>query len=436
MFAVGAQNSGPGIGIFLIAVLLIWPAGHAGATDQEVRELRREVKELRSRISEMEDLKGRLNELEERLKENGEYKIAEKESVSESSPDSEDSERMDIGGALRFNTFWKSYDGDIKTRRGDIGLDLFRLNVDGRKSNILISAEYRWYPYMDTIHHGWIGYDFGDLGRIQAGITRVPFGLLPYAAHNYWFGIPYYLGLADDYDAGLKYVYDHSPWNLQLAFFKNGELADAENLERYSYDLVAVDQDRGRNEEDNQVNARLAYTLNEGVHLGTELGLSLQYGQVYNRDSDDNGDHWAAALHLDGRYGRWNYQLELGRYGYDPRNPAGVSDSTVTIGAFTGSYPVASQGNFGAANIAYNLPPPWRVIDSLTVYNDFSFLFKDKDDFEESYLNTIGCAVGIGPVFSYIDLILGRNYFGDGSLAGGGSRDWEARFNFNIGYYF
>lgn len=402
----------------------------------EIKELRNEVRALRSRISEMEDLKDRLKDLEERLLQATSDQRAEKEAVSEPGGSDGLIEEIEIGGAFRFNTFWKSFDESIKTRRGDVGLDLFRLNVKGRKKNILISAEYRWYPYMDTLHHGWVGYEFDNWGRVQAGITRVPFGLLPYAAHNFWFGIPYYLGLADDYDAGLKYVYDNRPWNVQLAFFKNGELADATNLERYSYDLVAVGP--GRNEEDNQVNARLAYTFNQGLHLGTEVGLSLQYGQMYNRDTDDNGRHWAGTLHLDGRSGRWNYQLELGRYGYDPRNPPGVSDSTVNLGAFNDWYEAAAQGTFGAANIAYNLRPPWQTVDSMIIYNDFSFLFKDKDDFKESYLNTTGCAVGIGPVFSYIDLILGRNmkYFGDGSLAGGGSRDWEARFNLNIGYYF
>jgi hypothetical protein len=386
--------------------------------------------------SELDLLKKQVQRLEARLAAAEADTVDTKEAAATSTADASDSEEgIDFGGALRFNYSWKDFDDGARTKRGDAGLDVFRLNVDGRKDNVLLSAEYRFYTYMDTIHHGWLGYDFGESGQIQAGITQVPFGLLPYASHNFWFGIPYYIGLADDYDAGVKYVREGGNWGIQIAAFKNAELGDASNLERYSYDPVAVGP--ARNEETNTLNARLAYTFEKGGDCSSELGASAQWGQLYNRDTDDTGDHWAAAAHLDSRCGRWNMQLEAGRYEYNPRNPPGVGSESVTFGAFAGAHQIASVGTFGVANVAYNLPVRWPGVDLLTCYNDFSVLSKDDDSYDDSYINTTGCAVGTGPLFTYIDLIQGKNmlFFGDGSLAGDGDNEWRRRFNINMGYY-
>lgn len=409
------------------AVLLLFLANTAGAAadNSDTEALRQEL----------EALKQRIDELEARLAASQAKEIDAKEAVTESRSENKAPEKaFDIGGALRFNYVWKD-DAATETKRGDIGLDLFRINVDGQHNNILLSAEYRFYTYMSTIHHGWIGYDFGEAGQIQAGITQVPFGLLPYAAHNFWFGIPYYIGLADDYDTGVKYVRDTGPWNLQLAVFKNAELGNAADLKRYSYDPVTTGT--ARNEQSNTLNARLAYTFGQDTDCEHQLGGSAMWGQLYNRDTEDNGDYWAAALHSDSRCGRWNVQFEAGRYEYNPENPAGISDDSITFGAFAATHEVASSGNFGVFNLAYNLPVTWPGVDLLTCYNDFSMLDKDPDGFDNSYLNTTGCAIGSGPLFTYIDIIRGRNviYLGNGSLAGGGSNDWETRFNINVGYY-
>ena len=392
----------------------------------ETDELRRELQQLRERI----------DELESRLKASVSSEVDAKEAVSESaSATAAAEEPFDIGGALRFNYVWKDFDDTSESKRGDIGLDLFRINVDGRRNNILLSAEYRFYTFMNTIHHGWIGYDFGDAGQVQGGITQVPFGLLPYASHNFWFGLPYYIGIADDYDTGIKYIRDSGPWNLQLAAFKNAELGNATDLDRYSYDPVATGT--ARNEQTNTLNARLVYNLGQESDCMHELGGSGMWGQLYNRDTDKNGDYWVAAAHLDSRCGRWNLQLEGGRYEYDPRNPAGVNNDSITFGGFGGTHEVAARGNFGVVNVAYNLPVRWPGIDLLTCYNDFSVLDKRPDGFDNSYINTTGCAVGVGPTFTYFDIIRAKNaiFLGDGSLAGGGDNSWETRFNINLGYY-
>jgi len=167
------------------------------------------------------------------------------------------------------------------------------------------------------------------------------------------------------------------------------------------------------------------------------VGLSAQGGQLYNADTAEDGDHWASAGHLDTHCGRWNVQLQLARYAFNPENPGGVSDDTVTVGAFLDSYQIATRGNLYVANVAYNLPVNWPGIQLLTCYNDFSMLDKQISGFDNSYINTTGCLINAGPTYTYVDIIRGKNmiYLGDGSLADGGSNDWETRFNINFGIY-
>ena len=343
--------------------------------------------------------------------------------------------RVELGGALRYNLVHRDFVDASSGKRGESGFDLFRLNVDGELNDIIVSAEYRHYSFMDTLRYGWLGYRFEDASELRVGIHQVPFGLLPYAAHNAWFGVPYYVGLSDDYDMGIQYLREDGPWSTQLAFYKNEELNDATDAGRYSIDMLrSGDQ---QNEETNQFNARATYTIGQGSGCETELGGSAQRSELYNNATDERGDHWAAAVHLDSRCGRWNLQLQGVRYEYDPANPAGVSADTVRVGAFEGTYDIASEADILVANLAYNFPPPARFIDQLTCYNDYSRLYKRIDGSRDSQINTIGCAIGSGPLFTYVDYILARDMalFGNGSMGTGGDGEWRGRVNVNVGFY-
>ncbi|WP_347330173.1 hypothetical protein [Marinimicrobium locisalis] len=339
-----------------------------------------------------------------------------------------------VGGAVRFNLVHRDFVQASEDKYGESGLDVFRLNVDGEVEGILVSAEYRFYSYMHTLHHGWIGYEFEDNSQFQFGIHRVPFGLLPYPAHNAWFGVPYYVGLGDDYDMGVKYERTDGAWNTQLAFYKNEELNDATDPERYSFDLIRSGEQQ--NEEVNQLNARLAYTVGQGTACETELGASAQLGEVYNTATGGRGEQWAGAAHLDSRCGRWNLQLKGVSYQYDPANPQGQGQAPMQVGAFGGTYDIAGEADILVANLAYSVPSPWKSVDSITCYNDYSRLYKASRALD-SRINTLGCAIGSGPLFTYVDYILANNmpYFGNGSLAGNGESEWHSRFNINIGFY-
>lgn len=340
-----------------------------------------------------------------------------------------------FGGALRFNHSFREDVRDSRTRRGDSGFDLFRLNVDGEIRDIILSAEYRYTPDMDVIRHGWIGYRFGDESMIKLGIHRVPFGLLPFASHNFWDGVPFYAGFSDNHDLGIAYERSDGPWDFHLAFYKNEELGNAGRLARYAPDVVRKDDQQ--NEDINRFNARVAYTIGRDTGCEHEFGISGQRGDLVNAITDSRGSHWAAAGHVDSRCGRWNLQLQGIRYDYDPDNPAGVSNDTIRLGAFGTSFDLAARGKLAAANLAYNFDLTGRWLDQLVCYNNYSRLFKDVGDGQDSELNTVGCGAGAGPLFAYVDLIFARNmlFFGEGSLADGSDDRWRGRLNINLGYY-
>lgn len=346
-----------------------------------------------------------------------------------------------LNGALRFGYTFDDYNEQNKEKGGDASFNLFRLGAKGSYGKLSYNARYRWYRDYDFIEFGYIDYQVTDNTEAQLGISLVPFGLLPEAANNFWLGIPYFTGYGTDYDFGLKLLHQNGPWDLQLAFYKNDEMGRSSKLERFSYDLVTTDADNARNEETNQVNARLAYTLDHGSVGKTELGISGQYGGLYNTVTEKMGDHWAGAVHLDGSYGPFGLKLEVIEYANNPENAAGVSDDTIVVGAFGDAFEIAAEGTIVVADLSYALDVDWGPISNLKFYNDYSRLIKKASRFEDSQMNTLGCMITAGDVYTYIDFIMGNNaqYIGGRNMpfaAGEEDAEWQTKLNINVGYYF
>ncbi len=408
--------------IFMVALILSAPVM---ASETELESLRQQI----------EDLEKRLTEQETRPR------VAAEEYVSE------EERGISFGGAFRVNYSYLDWDDGDDERGGDFAFDTFRLNMDGTLGDFLFSAEYRFYPQYDfhTPHHGWFGYNFTENLQGQIGIQQAPFGIQPYASHNYWFSGAYYVGLEDDYDLGVKALYERGPWDLALAFYKNAELGDSGNAGRYSVDVISnadggyAGAQAAGNEETNQVNARVAYTFDHGDLGNTEVGLSGQWGQLYNNTTTDKGDHWAGAVHLVGNYGQWNLQLEYAKYEYDPENPSGFDDDIITMGAYSFSWGVPAEAGIGIANLSYNLPVNWGPIDSLTFYSDNTVIEPDEDRFDAIWQNVVGMMVASGPIYTYIDVISAEDMiFMGGDMVGDtdASHGRNTRLNINFGYYF
>jgi hypothetical protein len=336
-----------------------------------------------------------------------------------------------------------------------LAFDTARINLDLAAGSLLGSFEYRYYrdKFADghdysMLHHGWIGWRFDNRHEVQGGVMKVPFGILPYASHNWFFQLPYYVGLEDDYDLGLKYIGDYGPWNFQAAYFVRDEghyFGDSDDSARYSYDLVREGTEG--NAERHQVNMRLAYTIEHKEAFDTELGLSLMAGRVPNDNPlGDVGNRHATAIHLNGNYARWNVMLQTIYYRFnvknDPNLDASPTGRFVTLGAYDAAYHVASAATISTVGLAYTLPIDWKGIKSLAFYNDFSLMMKHESGFRDSLQNVVGCGVDANPFYIYIDLAMGQNHpwlGGDWthSLASGGQdTGWNTRFNINLGLYF
>jgi hypothetical protein len=375
-----------------------------------------------------------------------------------------------IGGAMRVNYVNGDYvlNGDAPQRGGNGGnfeLDTFRINASLDYQQYIGKLEYRWYNGYNFLHTGWLGYDFADAGELQAGVTRVPFGPGPYGISQSWFfDLHYYVGLADDMDLGLKYLTEKGNWDLAFAYFISSEgngNGASEDSARYSYDSVKWTSGLAANgdvvsapvngyEERNQFNVRAIYQFND-LAVPTDIGLSLQYGQLDGVLSED-GDHWAASLHMVNSYNNFTLATQITRYEYDigTDSPLGT-DQLIPMGAYDFAWPAATMAWLPAVSLSYkyNTPQlPW--LGYVLPYVEYSSLIKDFDEANDSEMLTFGAAWSSDGWYIYTDLVfsngnlfignIGDDYSnifdGVGDFGATGNNRWNSRFNINFGYYF
>jgi len=392
--------------------------------------------------------------------------------TTETAPDKITLGPLTIGGAMRVNYVLGSYPngGSGPSRGGNGGnfeLDTFRVNMDLKYQDLLGKAEYRWYNGYNFIHTGWLGYQVNDTSQVQVGVTRVPFGPGPYGVSQSWFfDQHYYVGLADDMDLGVKFVTEIGNWDLDVAYFARSEWngnGTSQDSTRYGYDAVTWRQSIAEDgsisyggavnglEERNQFNLRAIYGFDD-VAIPTDLGLSLQYGQLKGRRTDD-GSHWAASLHMVNRLGNFKLASQITRYEYDisADNPWGT-DALIPMGAYDFAWPVASKAWIPAISASYKHETEGIAwLDYVLPYLEYSNIIKDESSFNNSEMWTLGAAWARGGWYIYTDLVYSNgNYFvgndgddyaniinpGVGDFGVDGNDKWNYRFNINLGYYF
>lgn len=335
--------------------------------------------------------------------------------------------------------------------------------------------EYRWYPANSNksynfLHTGWLGYRFADKSEVKVGVNRVPFGPGAYGvSQSYFFDQHYYVGLSDDMDLGIKYTTSIDDWTIDLAYYAASEgnyFGRSLNSTRYSFDTVRWEEsvdadgtvhyggDRNGFDERNQFNVRAIYSLSDIV-VPTEIGGSLQYGQLKGQRTDD-GSHWAASAHMINRYNNWTLATQLTRYEYDidADNPWGT-DTLIPMGAFDFAWPAATKAWIPAVSLSYKYETPqipW--LDSVLPYVEYSSIIKDESSFNNSDLFVVGAAWASGGWYIYSDLAYsnGNTFIGNEAANGGadnysniagvgdfgvnGNDKWNYRLNLNLGYYF
>lgn len=352
-----------------------------------------------------------------------------------------------IGGAVRFQYAYRNFSATNKNQKGDFEFDTFRINLDGKIGDVILSAGWRWYDYMTTLHHAWVGYDFSAAQQIQAGLVRIPFGNQPFNSHSFFFSSDYYLGLEDTYAFGIEYVYNNHNWNIQLAGLKNSARGVGGNSENYSFDLVGVDLGSGSNGSSDGHNAgrantavaRVTYTFKPVDGLSINAGFSGLYGGLYGSGKHGTGDghlgnYRAYAVHTNINYQHWNVQFEALRYDYRFASHS----KTMVLGAYAADYETPTSANAYTANVAYHLPVLWGPVTGLDFYNDVSWVDHKANGALGTYMNVTGVGIAAGGIYAYVDYINARNQpFIGGDFAGtANNQEHEQRVNVNVGYYF
>lgn len=366
----------------------------------------------------------------------------------------QDKPKLEMGGALRFNYNLSSWKKSQQTRYGDFGYDVFRLNAKAQYKGLKLDAEYRLYSQDyggGMLHHGWVGYDINDKNNFQIGLTQVPFGITLYNSHSWFISLNYYIGLEDDHDMGLKYTHKGEHWEYAIAFFKNAEdlrLGNSSDVSgsRYSYDVASIDIDGDgkldlRNKEINQFNTQVLYKFgNETVKH--KIGVSGEYGGLYNLDTEEIGYHYSYAAHYELDVKGLNIKAQYVNYKYNAKNKTGESDNIIGLTAYDAPYLIASEASTYTLGVSYAFDVDWKPISNIQIYNDFGYMEKAISGFDASLMNVAGLLVTSGSIYTYIDFAWGKNqpWLGGNwtnSLAVGNSNaNWEMRFNINIGYYF
>jgi len=349
----------------------------------------------------------------------------------------EESKGIELGGAVRFQYV---VDDSNKDNGGDLDFDIFRLDLDGEVGGVILSAQYRWFQYMDVIHHAWVGYDFSDEWQGQIGITRVPFGNLDYNSHNYFFSSNYYVGLEDDYDAGIKFIKQNENHDIRVAFFFTDEMGGIDGYvdnrsDRYSYDIVGVrpvgegiyDEPSEEAAEQNTLSFRYAYKL-----PNVEVGVSWLSGDIAGK-TDSLGERSSYAVHGDAQFNAWNIKLQYTRYEYDLDN----KETAIAVGAYSFYDTIPSESTLYTANVAYLKPVKIGPITSLNFYNNYNLMTDKSGDFNnDTIMNVLGVAISAGGLYTYVDFVTAKNQpFVSGTMAGDDD-EWQTRFNINFGYYF
>ncbi|MFO7864150.1 MAG: hypothetical protein R6U85_09140, partial [Salinivirgaceae bacterium] len=274
-----------------------------------------------------------------------------------------------------------------------------------------------------------------------------------FASHSWWFQGPYYVGLEDDYDMGLKFDLNLvENLDLSVAYYRQAEPQGPASggvnwggpgAGRYSYDLTSGNTysndvythgnyegddytgvDTTYNEslrELNQFNIRAAYHITENI----ELGGSFQVGQNYNDYLDSYEWSTAYAGHVVANFGNFNFKGEVVGYDYAAKGAEEIIEydngdvqntivneydlETVQMGAYGFNYGVAKKSMMYVAGLAYNIDVEWGPISNIQPYVDFTLIDKANKDFEDTYHLIPGFLVSAGPIYAYFDFAMGKN---------------------------
>ena len=204
-------------------------------------------------------------------------------------------------------------------------------------------------------------------------------------------------------------------------------------------------------EERNQFNLRGIYGIDDAM-IPTDVGFSLQYGELESKGSQDDGDHYAASLHMVNKWNNFTLASQVTKFKFDidaytPETATTATtptDKLIQFGAFDFPSLVATEGWIPAISLSYyHATPGIQWLDYVIPYVEYSSIIKDESSFNDSDLTTLGAAWGSGGWYIYTEVaystgnefVGGETTFGD-RLGANADDDGQYRYNINFAYYF
>lgn len=348
-----------------------------------------------------------------------------------------DKPKLTINGAFRVHYKDEFYNETRRKEGGEFGFDLFGLVVSGSYKKFKVFADMRFMPAVSggtMPKEGWIGYDFDNGDDIQVGLIQDPFGNLDYNSYSWFLGIGYGIGFEGKYSMGAKYHHKGSTWDWQVAFMKNA-------MESFTNDPELRDNQwsasvLGDNKEINQLSGQLLYKIktNDFSH---KIGVSGQFGQLYNFVENKMGNRNAFAFHYNMDYKNLGIKAQVYRYAF---NPKGGNSEYVDMGAFNYTYQVVSKADVYTLAAKYSIPFKGKSLNEIAFYSEYGYLDK-KFNLNATHMLTNGAMIKIlDSIYTYVEYVAGYNHpflgGSQASLYNEFDNKWHARLQCNIGYYF
>ena len=360
-----------------------------------------------------------------------------------------------VGGVLRFNQRYEQWDESKNRGIGKFDFDIFRLDFTGKYGDFYLNASPIIQDQeMTSIEKAYVGYKIDEHQSVEAGLVYKPFAIYPYPQNGWTYHLPFFLGYGNNIAPGVNWNFVNPDWDIKLGYYPRMLDADLRySPESATYDDLSENhlpfQAAYQNEKQNQFNARVAHKFDTNQWGKHEIGLSGAVSELHNVTTKKDGDYHAFGLHTNSNYDRWNLQSSVIHYKYDAENPEGVDGDRTLMGAngLTPAYFIASEGTVSSVNLAYTLPvKDFGKLKAIRFYNDYSYLDKERSDWNASQMNTTGAMFIAKPFMVWADYtwaknanILGGAQNGTGLSSGQNAKysdQWLYRVNLNLGFSF
>lgn len=354
-----------------------------------------------------------------------------------------------VSGGFILVSRWATWDDTATESGGLFAPGQFYTEFRGEYGLLSVNAEYRFVltsPDNHGLYNTWLAFQLHDLVELKLGVLPVHFGVMPSVSHAFILSPLSSFGLEWQQELGAMLHFELGGFAANIGFFKTTERGPGGSADRWSFDVVRGDSDGDGvqdqdNEPLNQTNLWLTYTISHGDLGSTQFGLSGRYGFLFNHTTRRSGHQWAAAAHVHGRWGMFDFRLQAGRYEFHPKNPVGVSRDSVLLGGFSTLQPTSARANFGLVSLAANFSPTGWPVDFVQLFVEYTAILKDAVGHEPTQRLTPGINVSAEDLFFLLSVSLAKNdagFGGDPLVAHvtGGDRVWETTFFLASGYSF